>query len=67
MIDITVTVEAYWAIKATLPADTKTWPTSPADQGDVVIWLDPATVARLDALRGQGESYSDVIIRVDRG
>ncbi len=67
MIDITVTVETYWAIKATLPADTKTWPTSPADQGDVVIWLDPATVARLDALRGQGESYSDVIIRVDRG
>jgi len=36
MIGITVTAEAYAAIKATLPADTQTWPTSTADQGDVV-------------------------------
>jgi hypothetical protein len=67
MIDITVTAEAYAAIKATLPADTQTWPTSPADQGDVIIWLDQATIDRLDALRAPGESYSDVIIRVARG
>jgi hypothetical protein len=50
-----------------LPADTQTWPTSPADQGDVVIWLDQATVDRLGALRGPSESYSDGIIRVARG
>ena len=56
MIDITVTVEAYWAIKATLPADTKTWPTSPADQGDVVIWLDPATAKELMAGPNAGRS-----------
>ena len=67
MIGITVTAEAYAAIKATLPADTQTWPTSPADQGDAVIWLDPATVDRLGALRGPSESYSDGIIRVARG
>jgi hypothetical protein len=67
MIGITVTAEAYAAIKATLPADTQTWPTSPADQGDVVIQLDQATVDRLDALRGPGESYSDVIVRIARG
>jgi hypothetical protein len=51
MISITVTAEAYAAIKATLPTDTQTWPTGPADQGDVVIWLDQATVDRLGAMR----------------
>jgi hypothetical protein len=37
MIGITITAEAYAAIKATSPADTQTWPTSPRDQGDVVF------------------------------
>ena len=64
MIGITVTSEAYAAIKATLPADTQTWPTSPGDQGHVVISLDQATIDRLDAMRGPGESYSDVIFRL---
>ena len=64
---ITVTAKAYGAIKATLPAGTKTWPTSPGDQGDVVIQLDQAMVARLNATRDPGESYSEVIIRVARG
>jgi hypothetical protein len=63
MIGITITAEAYAAIKATLPADTLTWPTSPGGRGDVVIWLDQATVDRLDAIRGPGESYSDAILR----
>jgi hypothetical protein len=66
MVGITITAEAYAAIKATLPADTQTWPTSPGDQGDVIIWLEQATVDRLGALRGPGESYSEVIIRVAR-
>jgi hypothetical protein len=47
-IGITVTAEAYAAIKATLPADTQTWPTSPPDQGDVIIWLDQAMLDRLE-------------------
>jgi hypothetical protein len=67
MVGITITAEVYAAIKATLPADTQTWPTSPGDQGDVIIWLDQATVDRFDALRGPNESYSDAIIRVARG
>jgi hypothetical protein len=67
MIGITITAEAYAAIRATLPADTQTWPTSPGDQGDVIIWLDQATVDRLGALRTPDESWSDVIIRVARG
>jgi hypothetical protein len=66
MIGITVTAEAYVAIKATLPADTQTWPTSPAHQGDVIICLDQAMVDRLGAMRGPCESYSDVILRLGR-
>jgi hypothetical protein len=64
MVGITITAEAYAAIKATLPAATQTWPTSPGDQGDVLIWLDQATVDRLGAMRGPAESYSDVILRL---
>jgi hypothetical protein len=30
--------------------------------GGVGIWLDHATVAKLKAARGPGESYSDVIL-----
>ena len=64
MICITVTAEAYAAIK---PADTQTWPPSPGELGDVVIWLDQPMLDRLEAMRGPGESYSDAIIRVARG
>ena len=66
MIGITITAGAYAAIKATLPADTRTWPTRPGDRGDVVIWLDQATVDRLGPMRGPAESYSDVILRLAR-
>jgi hypothetical protein len=31
------------------------------------IWLDPGVLAKLKALRGPGESYSDVILRVAKG
>jgi predicted CopG family antitoxin len=34
------------------------------EQGERLIWLDDAVVARLKAMRGQGESYSDVILRI---
>jgi hypothetical protein len=64
MIGITVAAEAYSAIKATLPADTQTWPTRPGDLGDGVIWPDQAVLDRIDAMRGPGESYSDVILRL---
>ena len=31
------------------------------------IWLEPRVLDRLKAMRGPGESYSDVILRVARG
>jgi hypothetical protein len=33
-------------------------------QGKRPVWLEPAAVDRLTALRGPGESYSDVILRL---
>jgi hypothetical protein len=37
------------------------------EQGHRPMWLDRAVVDRLRAMRGRGESYSDVILRVARG
>ena len=36
-------------------------------KGEVRIWLEPRVVDKLTALRGKGESYSDVILRPARG
>jgi predicted CopG family antitoxin len=33
-------------------------------QGEKLIWLDPNVVNRLRAMRGPGESFSDVILRI---
>jgi hypothetical protein len=34
------------------------------EKGERLIWLEPSTVDRLRAMRGPGESYSDVILRL---
>ena len=34
------------------------------ERGERLIWLDRAVVDRLRSLRGQGESYSDLILRL---
>jgi len=36
----------------------------PDANGERLIWLDPAVVNRRRAMRGPGESYSDVILRL---
>ena len=61
MIKITITIEAFEAIARTLPLGSVNFEA----QGDLRhIWLDPAVLNQLRALRGPGESYSDVIMRV---
>ena len=62
MISISITAEAFAAIRATLPHSDE--PPSMGPDGLIRIWLDRAVVDRLTALRGPGESYSDVIIRL---
>ena len=63
MIRIAITPAAFEAIAATLPGNVG-FESKRAPNGDWFIWLDHATVARLNALRGPGESYSDVILRL---
>jgi hypothetical protein len=58
MIAITITPEAYEAIllgtaEAPLPA---------GKDGLIRVWLDREFVERLTAMRGPGETYSDVIL-----
>jgi hypothetical protein len=36
-------------------------------KGERQIWLEPRALDRLKAMRGPGEGYSDMILRVARG
>ena len=63
MMAISITAEAYRAIKATLPDGADSLPPQPAGRLGVRIWLATEFVNRLGQMRGQGESYSDVILR----
>lgn len=67
MIRITMTPAACAAIAATLPSSVGV-EEQRAPNGDYFIWLDRRVVDRLvdrlRAMRGPGESYSDVILRL---
>jgi hypothetical protein len=65
MVRISITPAAFEAIAATLPWNVG-FKNKRAPNGDWLIWLDHNAIAKLRALRGPGESYSDVIIRVTR-
>ena len=62
MVRLQISPAAFEAIAATLPGNVG-FENKRAPNGDWLIWLDHSTVAKLKALRGPGESYSDVIIR----
>jgi hypothetical protein len=64
MIKIAITAEAFEAIAATLPLGSVGYENTVNEQGQRLIWLDKAVVDRLRAMRGPGESYSDVIMRI---
>jgi hypothetical protein len=67
VIRIAITPAAFDAVVATLALGTVAVEPERAQGGSVHIWLDPRVLARLKALRGPGESYSDVILRVAKG
>jgi hypothetical protein len=62
VISISITAEAFEAIRATLPHNDA--PPSMGPDGLIRIWLDPKVADELARARGPGESYSDVIIRL---
>jgi hypothetical protein len=63
MIRVAINSATYAAIAATLPSSVGV-EQKRAPNGDCFIWLDRAVVGRLCAMRGPGESYSDVILRL---
>ena len=63
MIAIAITPAAHQAIKASLLGTGDATP-RPGPDGLIRIWLDRKLVDRLGQMRGPGESYSDVIIRL---
>jgi hypothetical protein len=64
LIRIAITVEAFEAIAQTLPLGSVGYENETNERGEKLIWLDRAVVDRLRFLRGPGESYSDVILRL---
>jgi hypothetical protein len=64
MSGIAITVAAYDAIARTPPVGSVGYEAEASERGERLIWLDHAVVARLRAIRGSGESYSEVILRL---
>jgi hypothetical protein len=64
MIRLSITPAAFDAISATLPLGSVGFEREAGEKGERLIWVETAVVERLRALRGPGESYSDVILRL---
>ena len=64
MIRIAISQATFDAIAKTLPLGSVGYENEVNEKGERLIWLDPAVLARLKAMRGPGESYSDVILRL---
>jgi hypothetical protein len=47
-----------------LPFGSVGYEANPSSDGGVFLWLEKHAVVQLDLMRGPGESYSDVIIRL---
>lgn len=67
MIRISITQAAFEAIAATMPLGSVSYEAEVGGNGERLIWLPATVLARLKALRGPGESYSTVILRVAAG
>ena len=63
MVRLQISAAAFAAIADTLPSNVG-FENKRAPNGDYFVWLDPATVAKLRQMRGPGDSYSDVILRL---
>ena len=61
---IVIAAAAFDAIAATLSFGSAAFERDPDAKGERYVWLAPNVVDKLTALRGPGESYSDVILRV---
>jgi hypothetical protein len=64
MVRISITEQGFLAIASTLALGSVGFENPVNENGERLIWLDRAVVDRLRSLRGPGESYSDVILRL---
>jgi hypothetical protein len=64
MVRIAITQAAFDAIARTLPFGSTGYENATNDKGERYVWLPRAVVDRLWALRGPGESFSEVILRI---
>jgi hypothetical protein len=64
MVRIAITQAAFDAIAKTLPLGSVGYENATNEKGERLIWLEPSMVDRLRAMRGPGESWSDVILRL---
>ena len=64
MIRIAISQAAFDAIARTLALGSTGFENAVNEQGERLVWLDRAVLDRLGALRGPGESFSDVILRL---
>ena len=64
MIRIAISQAAFDAIARTMPFGSVNFEAGVDDKGERYIWLPRAVVDRLRSLRGRGESFSDVILRL---
>jgi hypothetical protein len=67
MVRIAISQAAFDAIASTLALGSVGFENKTDEHGQRLIWLDRAVVDRLRAMRGAGESYSDVILKLVEG
>ena len=66
VIRIAISLAAFDAICATLPVGSVSYEPQLNEKGERELWLEGAVADRLGAMRGPGESNSDVILRLVR-
>jgi hypothetical protein len=64
MVRISISQAAFDALADTLPLGSVGYENATNERGERLVWLAPTVVDRLRAMRGPGESYSDVILRI---
>jgi hypothetical protein len=60
VIRIAITQVAFDTIAATLPFGSVGYENETNEKGERLIWLAPDVIAKLKAMRGPGQNYSDV-------
>jgi hypothetical protein len=64
MVRIALSQAAFDAIARTLAFGSMSFKNATNERGERLIWLDPAVVTRSRAMRGHGECFRDVILRL---